>query len=232
MAEKHLTPEISAELSKRISLVRRDIGNMLFHFTRKPESDKVEIKHNLGYSSMPASASAVLEKILKEGNLKGGSKWYNGNTCISFFDTPIQELFSIFTLNIIATNEKERPRYEPYGLGINKKWLFSKGCRPVIYDHPSGFDSLSDEEKYRFMKYDPTNGIDFTWEREWRIKTDHLRLDPKETLVIVPTAEEAFEIVYQFSEVEPDCWDESGPSGYYHNPKWLAVSLDLFGFPI
>ena len=61
-------------------------------------------------------------------------------------------------------------------------------------------------------------------------------MDPKHTLVVVPTADEAFELVYDFAEIEAD-WDVEGSkgegyiSGFYHKPKWLAVSLDVFGFP-
>jgi hypothetical protein len=79
---------------------------------------------------------------------------------------------------------------------------------------------------------DPTKGIDFTWEREWRIKTEYLRLDPRETLVVVPASEEAFDLVYEFADLEPDDWDEEAglPSHVYHKPKWLDVSLDIFGF--
>jgi hypothetical protein len=113
---------------------------------------------------------------------------------------------------------------------VSKKWLFAQGGRPVIYDHPKVFDSISEDQKYRFVPYDPEKGVDFTWEREWRIKTDYLRLDPKETLIVVPTSAEAFGLVYEFADIEADGdWDDF-PSDFYHVPKWLAVSLDLFGF--
>jgi hypothetical protein len=84
------------------------------------------------------------------------------------------------------------------------------------------------------VPYDFETGLDFTWEREWRIKTDELALDPKHTLVVVPTSDEAFQFVYEFAQIEAD-WergDEGEPffAGSYHTPKWLAVSLDMFGF--
>jgi len=74
--------------------------------------------------------------------------------------------------------------------------------------------------KYRFVKYDIENEIDYTWEREWRIKTESLRLNPKYTIVIVPTAEEAFEIVYEFAEIEAE-YDVEGTSGE------KAIFLDI-----
>ena len=225
----HKIPELPKELYQRIRLVRRDIGNLLFHFTRAPQTDFITIETEWGSRSMSASAFAVLEKILYEGKLIGTSDWTYGETCICFTEAPIQEFNSIFSLVDIASSEKERPRYEPYGIAVSKTFLFDRGGRPVIYDHPSSFDELPSSQKYRFVPYDPQQGIDFTWEREWRIKTDALILDPKETLVVVPTSEEAFDLVYEYSKMEADFDRDGSPIGAYHVPKWLAVSLDLFG---
>lgn len=228
---EHQTPELPEELFKRIKLVRRDLGSLLFHFTRSPEERFVEVTFGEGHTmSMSDSASSVLRKILYEGQLKGTSGWSYGHNCICFTEAPIQEFNSIFSLVEIAASARERPRYEPYGIGVSKRWLFAQGGRPVIYDHPDMLSSLAEDQKYRFVPYDPTNKIDFTWEREWRIKADHLKLDPKETLVVVPSSDEAFELVYEFADIEPDYDDDPVPSGFYHKPKWLAVSLDIFGF--
>jgi hypothetical protein len=148
---------------------------------------------------------------------------------VCFTEAPIQEFHAIFSLVAIAASEDLRPRYEPYGVAVRKEWLFAQGGRPVIYDEPDAFDRLPSGERYRFIPYNPADGIDFTWEREWRIKTDHLRLDPKHTLVVVPTSAEAFEIVYDFGEMKPEL-DEDGYQTGYYCPRWLAVSLDLFGY--
>jgi len=227
----HKTPEISKSLFDRIRLVRRDLGNLLFHFTRAPKDQEwVKVERGHGHTmSMPGSASAVLRKILYEGKLVGTSEWTYGENCVCFTEAPIQEFNSIFSLVEIASSQEERPRYEPYGIAVSKTWLFEKGGRPVIYDHPDALNDFPKSLKYRFVPYDPIQGIDFIWEREWRIKTDFLILDPKATLVVVPTSEEAFDIVYEFAKLEAD-WDEEVPVGVYHVPKWLAVSLDLFGF--
>jgi hypothetical protein len=228
---EHQTPELPEELFKRIKLVRRDLGNLLFHFTRSPKERFVEVTFSEGHTmSMSGSASSVLRKILYEGKLTGTSGWSYGYNCVCFTEAPIQELNSIFSLVDIAATAREPPRYEPYGIGVNKKWLFAQGGRPVIYDHPDILSSLPEDQKYRFVPYDPMNKIDFTWEREWRIKTDFLKLDPKETLVVVPSSDEAFELVYEFADIEPDYDDDPVPTGFCHKPKWLAVSLDIFGF--
>jgi hypothetical protein len=184
---------------------------------------------------MSGSAYSVLKKILYEGALQGTSTWTYGEPTVCFTEAPIHEFNSIFSLVSVAASKAERPRYEPYGIAVSKRWLFARGGRPVIYDHPDTLERYPLSQKYRFVPYNPSTGVDFTWEREWRMRTEALDLDPKETLVVVPTSDEAFELVYGFSQEEAD-WDVEGshgvpyPIGTYHVPKWLAVSLDLFGY--
>ena len=145
-----------------------------------------------------------------------------------FTEAPIHEFNRIFALVDLAASEDQRPRYEPYGVAVSKEWLFVHGGRQAIYDHPEAIEQYPESQRYRFVPYDPERGLDTTWEREWRIRTDALELDPKQTLVVVPTADEAFEFVYTNSDIETD-YDEDGPSTAYHVPQWLAVSLDIFG---
>jgi len=220
----------SQELIKRINLVRRDLGNLLFHFTRTPEIDIVIEGENYK-RFLCKSAFSVLEKIITEGKLEGSSSNIRGGfKCICFTESPISELASLFSLVNIAESENEKTRYEPFGIAIRKEWLFSKGGRPVIYQSESEFELLSDELKYRHVRYEPNHGIDFTWEREWRIKAESLILDPKETLVVVPDAETAFDLAYGHANIEIDydtAWDP--PNGSYHVAKWMTVSLDIFG---
>ena len=192
--------------------------------------DFVTIEKESGATwSMPASAGALLTKILHEGKLLGTSGWTYGEPCVCFTEAPIQEFNSVFSLVEIASSKNQRPRYEPYGIAVPKDFLFSRGGRPVIYDHPSAFDDFPTSQRYRFVPHDPKQGIDFTWEREWRIRAEEVVLDPKQTLVVVPTSDEAFDVVYQFANVEADYDIDGSVMGAYHDPKWLAVSLDLFG---
>lgn len=230
---KHRTPELQEELARRIQLVRRDIGPLLFHFTRAPSDGRSpEIKHEHGVSVMSASAGGVLSKILHEGSLRGTSDWTYGFNTVCFTEAPMQEFNYIFSLVALASTRQERPRYEPYGIAVSKTWLFQRGGRPVIYDHPDTFDQYPQEQQYRFVPYDPTNDLDYTWEREWRIQSDSVELDPKQALVVVPTAEEAFELVYEMADIEGELDEDGMWQGPWHVPKWLAVSLDLFGYEV
>jgi len=229
-------PPNPPELLRRIRLVRRDIGNLLFHFTRSPDADYIEFEtENWGTVTMLGTASSVLRKILSDAQLMGTSGWTYGENVVCFTEAPMQEFDSIFSLVEIAASKDQRPRYEPYGIALPKTYVYEQGGRPGIYDHPSALDNLPQELKYRFVPYDPINEIDFTWEREWRVKTDLLPLVPEKTLVVVPTASEAVDLVYEFSDerAEYDVEGTSGESsisGFFHRARWLAVSLDLFGF--
>ena len=69
---------------------------------------------------------------------------------------------------------------------VSKNWLFLKGGRPVIYQPTNEYKLLPEELKYRHQIFDPSNGKDYTWEREWRIKADKLPIEPLKTTLIVP----------------------------------------------
>lgn len=210
-------------LMKGLNLVRRDLGSLLFHWTRN------QYIREPGASTIKLSALDVLGRILKDGCLKGsGSLIRGGHQCVCFTEAPISEVAALFRLSAMM-QEADRPRYEPYGIAVRKEWLFDHGGRPVIYQPDTDYEKLSDEIKWRHARYELNNGIDFTWEREWRICTDSLGLNPLHTIIVVPTVDEAFQVMYDNSVLEVDSWDESGPTGVYHKPKWLAVSLDFFG---
>lgn len=224
--EANKLPEVSAELAARIKLVRRDVGTLLFHFTRGV-GGVIRREMDRGYLETSGTAAAVLGCILEDRALKGTSTYIRSeDPCVCFTEAPLHEFSTLFRLNELAAAKHERPRYEPYGIAVNKEWLYAAGGRPVIYGSPDEYEHLPESFRYRFVPYDPTDGIDHTWEREWRVKTERLELVPWKALVVVPTAEEAAGIVHEFSEWEPDSeYTIGGPV-----PTWLPISLDIFGF--
>jgi hypothetical protein len=73
---------------------------------------------------------------------------------------------------------------------VPKEWLFAKGGRPVIYQPETDFDALPHGLQYRHVRFDsPGSDKDFTFEREWRISTDAVDLDPKVCTLVVPSRE-------------------------------------------
>lgn len=147
---------------------------------------------------------------------------------VCFTEAPIGEFTRLFELSKIASTSDQRVRYEPYGVAVSKSWLYAQGGRPVIYDATAVLELLPPALRYRFVSYSPDADDDVSWEREWRVHTQELSLDPAHTLVIVPTANEAFEIAYGGATIEPSHDEDGQVDGVLHSPRWLVASLDVF----
>lgn len=146
---------------------RIDISPYLVHFTRGENITDA-------FENLQSIISSQI--ILGTNNLiKGG---YN---CVCFSEAPIDCL----TNGLI--NENYYSKYSPFGIVVKKDWLFSLGGRQVIYQTEQEYFSLLEEQRWRHMTYDPCAEppIDFTWEREWRIKVDELYINPDDCSIIV-----------------------------------------------
>jgi hypothetical protein len=146
-------------------MIRDDLSTRLIHLTR-----------GVTYNAAEAFLSIVESKMLRgdTGNIKGGYR------CICFSEAPLSNLAMI-----LANPMAHEMRYKPFGVMLDKKWLFARGGRPVIYQPASDFKLLHDSQRYRHVTYEPPD-VDFTWEREWRICVDELPLDPAIATLIVP----------------------------------------------
>ena len=141
---------------------RSDLSNELIHWI-KGDSDE--------------EAFEVLLKIAQERRLLGGNGYIrDGYVCVCFTEAP-ETMFHEIT-----------GRYRPFGIRVSKRWVNSEGGRPVIYQCDSEYDQLNECNKWRHVRYEPNSDppIDFTWEREWRIRTQELNLLPGEARIIVP----------------------------------------------
>ena len=125
------------------------------------------------------------ENILREGKLRGGTGYIKGGyRCICFTETPISKLGYVLANPDVATM-----RYRPIGVMVDKKWVFEKGGRPVIYQPSSDFEKLPEELRYRHVCLELNregSPVDLTWEREWRLPADELPLPSESTTVILP----------------------------------------------
>lgn len=163
------------------SFVRRDISPTLIHWTKPRVVNNGFFED---YEETPAFN--VLIEIIKSSHIKGSSRYIKGSfNCVCFTESPLSEMISIFnyafnpeTINFI--------KYHPFGIGFPKSFIYSKGGRPVIYQDDPEYDLLPNPLKWRHCRFNPINGIDFTWEREWRIKTDSLELDSAKMTIFVP----------------------------------------------
>ena len=214
-----------SQLPEILRLTRNDLSNTLIHFTRRIDSQ---------------SAFDVLKTMITDKQIKGGPGYVRGgnaNRCVCFTESPINEVSSYFNLETLLHDLQDSIRYEPYGIAFKKNYLFGQGARPVIYQPSAEYSLLPDELKYRHVTFDPVNKIDLTWEREWRLKQDSLNIDSNEAIVIVPTFEDAYELIQMIQEGETEYdVDRDGdgeytavPCGITYYCDWKIVSLELFG---
>ena len=150
---------------------RTDISKYLIHFTK---GDTLE------------DAFETFKKIINEQQLRGSNTWIRGcYNCVCFSEAPLQ------SLKDGLVNPDFYSNYSPFGIMVEKKWLFERGGRPVIYQPDEEFELLPESHKWRHMRYEPNNNppIDFSWEREWRIHCDSLRFDHSVASIVVQNSD-------------------------------------------
>ncbi|MGG2057374.1 DUF2971 domain-containing protein [Lysinibacillus pakistanensis] len=143
---------------------RNDISAYLTHLT-KPQNN--------------LDAVEVLIKILKERRLLGSGR--NGfikgtERAVCFQDAPVNGIAQ----NILhEENMREefggKVRYQGVGLMLPKPYVFKQGGRPVIYEDKDIASKLFSDVNWRVVTMnfnDRNNIIDWSHEREWRIKGD------------------------------------------------------------
>ena len=172
------------EWGKRISH-RTDISMGLVHLTKGD--------NGLG----PLS---VLMKILEEKTIVGSTnKTVDGHSrgficgndpVVCFQDVPLYSLSeNILWEQQLHSQIPESPiRYSPFGLRFDKRYIFRNGGRPVIYEKTNIAKTfLPKNEYWRIVRLDLENDdniIDWTHEREWRIKGD-FRFEPNEVEILL-----------------------------------------------
>lgn len=158
---------------------RSDITTGLVHLTK-------------GNDTM--SAGQVLFKILKEGKLKG-STTSSGFICgdieaVCLQDTPLYSLAQnvYFEQGLIKEGKSNKTRYTAFGIRFEKRFVYKKGGRPVIYDRIKDAKKyLPDTEWWRIVNLELSNDeniIDWTHEREWRVPKE-LTFELSEISIVV-----------------------------------------------
>jgi hypothetical protein len=176
-------------------MIRGDLSNRLIHLTKGNTLDE---------------AGENFSQIIREGKLIGGTGHIRGGyTCVCFSEAPISVLSQVLSNPI-----DDEMKYAPLGVMVQKKWLFEKGGRPVIYQSEEEFELLPDELKYRHVRYEPHRDIDHTWEREWRILTPELLLDSATVTYVVPNRE----------------WEERFKQEHTHKQRGIALALGENGW--
>ncbi|MGJ8761925.1 MAG: hypothetical protein ACSHXA_15375 [Polaribacter sp.] len=169
----------------------------LIHFTKGNNSPKNYEEAYLNF-----------KKIIKEEKLKGNDGMILGShKCVCFTESPARCL-----TNDGRLDSKLFSRYAPFGFQYQKKKVFKQGGRPVIYSKRSEYDIERNNANlnWRFVNYDPEfdGKRDFTWEREWRIKSDEIPVEPRFTKLVFPNKKWIDRFIYEHElEYHGDCED-------------------------
>ena len=158
---------------------RPDLTPYLIHFTKNTKRDD------------DYSAFKNLVSILKTGVIWGSENTgfvKGGNAATCFMDIPFASLKYI--LNEENSSESH-PRYEPYGIFIDKRLAYTKGARPVLYLSNVEVRTIGipKEEQWRVVRLEVNNGDWVSWihEREWRCKGDFsLPRNPQNSSRLIP----------------------------------------------
>ncbi|MCB9164993.1 MAG: hypothetical protein H6592_11295 [Flavobacteriales bacterium] len=143
---------------------RKDLSSHLIHFTKGNSKEE---------------AFERLKTILRGGYLKPGKGMIRSSEeCVCFTETPLEAVASGFN------GRYGQRRYSDFGIMFSKEAIYNEGGRPVIYQPESEYTQLPQSIRYRHVRYEPPQ-IDFTWEREWRLKSD-LYFNPGDAYVVLP----------------------------------------------
>lgn len=147
-------------------VLRDDLSDRLYHLTKD------------------ANAFDIFVQILNDQALIGGDGFIRGkHKCVCFSEAPISKLSQI-----LATPHGDY-KYRPYGFVFSKRWVYSQGGRPVIYQEQAAYDRMDPSKQHLHVRFElgESYSVDYTWEREWRIKTDRLQFTPDNVTVLMPT---------------------------------------------
>lgn len=143
--------------------VRPDLTPYLIHLTKNT-------KRSDGYT-----AYQNLINILRTGEVWGSeprSGMIKGETpAACFMDVPFASLKYVLTPE---NTDKQRPRYEPYGIVVTKRYAYDWDCRPVLYLSNDELKALRipKSQLWRVVRFEVSNDEWISWlhEREWRCK--------------------------------------------------------------
>lgn len=159
---------------------KNDMSDWLVHLTKMAEpkaretDDERRSRHNEPFFT--------LLKILSDRCLIGGHGYIVNNIdCVCFTESTIETLKDVFD------NTHEKFRYQPFGIMVPKKIVYDKGGLPVIYQPTHDLASLDIAKRHLHVQFDLSKNVDFTWEREWRVRIDKFALDPSSVKVVLPT---------------------------------------------
>jgi hypothetical protein len=177
-------------------------------------------------------AFALLRTVIAEHCVAGSAAAIrDGSTCVSFAEAPIKQLREVF-----RWSAERDARVQPFGVLLGKDYLFALGGRPVIYQSDAEYEELPASLQYRHVRYDPITvpPIDFTWEREWRLRADVLQLEPERCCIVVASEADRAALFMEHAEREELRLEALGPAvggsladEMAESFPWPVISLDV-----
>lgn len=165
---------MKSKLPNLIKELRHDLSDWVWHFTRR--------------DGRPFD---TLKQIVASNCVLGSQDKFCTEKAVCLTEMPLTEAYRQSKL----LDENAYNRFSDYGIGFKKDWIAGKGGLPVIYQPNSMLALLDPSVRWRHCELDFAKGIDFTWQREWRVPGGELRFMPAdEVLIVVQTGEEAMEI--------------------------------------
>jgi hypothetical protein len=154
-----------SRIPTEVRKVRRDLTNYAFHFVNREPSPQM-----------------TLSKILADGLVEGKVYLPSAAPVVCLTDAPLAEIVRQDGF----LDALDYRRLSLWGIGFEKTLLFELGARPVIYQPRRELSLLDSSISWRHVDYDPTNGVDFSWQREWRVPTRELRFTSANVVLVVP----------------------------------------------
>lgn len=197
----HQNYEQRVEGTKKILDRREDLSDFLFHFTKG---------HN---------AYETLCNILHDGKLIDISN--RGYIC--FTEAPLGMLLPMF--DYFQSHYPNNPKYAPYGIGVNKRVVFEKGVRPVIYGSKEEKFLLDKSIHWRFEEMNfPIP--DYSWLREWRIHKHEIVFSPQGIMVITMTDDEQLTLCHKLKDYTPKGYTENDGAFFDIEREYFGVSME------
>lgn len=190
---------MKSSLPGHLMKVRHDLSEWLWHFCRR-DGDPL----------------ATLQAILASRYIKGGIDPYCQERAVCLTETPLAEA----SCQSLVLQQRGYDRISEYGVGFKKSWVFAQGGLPVIYQPASMRGKLPPEMKWRHCDLDFQKGIDFTWQREWRVPGSRLEFSDEDVVVVVPTEKEALYHLCSGHEIDFER-DE-----FYFDVDWTYVTFE------
>lgn len=206
---------------------RSDLSENLIHLIRQADIDH---------------AFNVLWKIMTQQQFLGGTGYIAGGhyCCVCFTEAPLSMLTSYIEARRQHPATDGRIFY-PMGVMVTKRWAFAAGGRPVIYQ-PSDDQKLLDPSiQHRHVAYDlgAPYEVDWTHEREWRIKATQVSFTPCDVTIILPKRHWARVLVEHYAKDARDRVQQqiaNGVAEFAHAEvvpfPWHYIVLEDLGYPV